>query len=621
MISVLRYLQMTVVALLFVGGSISLYAQDVRRNAAVNQMSMVCDGRTMYFNTDGEQLNVLFEKENVVVDRGRVNEEREAFAYANDRVSEVAFVKANVVKNGVDITAACGWNESAYVEWGLYDGASSYNVYIKGGDYSQYTVIDRQLVRNYGSHGRADALGLKPATDYSLKVVPVIDGAEDMSKASEVHGLEVKAYDRAGFAHLNYQGVGAYNDDGTLKKDARVLYVTAATAKTVQLDVVVGDKNKTETRTGIQNIIQAYEKGKETRPLAVRIIGQIKDTDMDTLGSKEEGLQVKGKNNTIAMNMTIEGVGDDACIWGFGILMRKCLSVELRNFAVMLCMDDAISLDTDNLHCWVHNIDLFYGKPGSDSDQAKGDGTIDVKSDSKYITVAYNHLFDSGKASLCGMKSESGPNYISYHHNWFDHSDSRHPRVRSMTVHVWNNYYDGCSKYGVGATMGSSVFVENNYFRHTKSPMLISKQGTDAKGSGTFSGENGGMIKSFGNVYAEKGSGSNFTSITHKDNVKSFDCYEASTRDEKVPASLVTVAGATVYNNFDTDATLMYSYTPDEAAFVPAVVMGHYGAGRMDKGDFKWQFNNSKDDTDSGVNTALKTALQNYTTTLVGWFE
>lgn len=57
-----------------------------------------------------------------------------------------------------------------------------------------------------------------------------------------------------------------------------------------------------------------------------------------------------------------------------------------------------------------------------------------------------------------------------------------------MSVHVWNNYYDGCAKYGVGATTGSSVFVESNYFRATKDPMLISLQGTDAKGSGTFSG-------------------------------------------------------------------------------------------------------------------------------------
>ena len=339
---------------------------------------------------------------------------------------------------------------------------------------------------------------------------------------------------------------------------------------------------------------------------------------MDGLLSSE-GLQVKGKSNTVKMNITIEGIGDDATVWGFGFLLRNAVNVELRNFAIMLCMDDCVSLDTDNKYCWIHHLDLFYGKQGSDADQVKGDGTVDIKGDSKYISVAYNHFFDSGKSSLCGMTSETGPNYIDYNHNWFDHSDSRHPRVRTMTVHVWNNYFDGCAKYGVGATTGSSIFVERNYFRDTKDPMLISQQGTDAKGDGTFSGERGGMIKSFGNVYAEKGSSSNYTPITQKESISSFDCYEATTRNEQVAPTYVALAGGTTYDNFDTNSSLMYNYTPDEAVDVPAKITGWYGAGRLNKGDFKYLFTKT-DDVNYSVDVALKTALQNYTGTLVGKF-
>ena len=231
----------------------------------------------------------------------------------------------------------------------------------------------------------------------------------------------------------------------------------------------------------------------------------IKDTDMDALLSNE-GLQIKGKNNSVEMNITIEGIGEDATINGFGFLLRNAVNVELRNFGILNFMDDGVSLDTDNKYCWIHNLDLFYGQAGGDSDQAKGDGTIDIKGDSQYITVSSNHFFDSGKSSLCGMTSESGPNYISYNNNWFDHCDSRMPRIRTMSVHVWNNYFDGISKYGVGATSGSNVFVESNYFRATKCPMLISKQGSDISSDpkGTFSGEDGGMIKSFGNIMTEK---------------------------------------------------------------------------------------------------------------------
>lgn len=599
---------------------------SVGMNTLNNQMLLqLGSGDVKYYNTaDLAEVNIDKATGTVSVTplAGDWNDE------FKQNVTAIRFAKApetgadaEISNKGVNITEAKGWLESVYAKWVPLEDASTYRVYIKGGKYSDYTRIDRELVRNYGSYGRVDMVGL-PAGVYSLKVVPVIGGAEDESMASEAKEMAVKAYDRSGFAHFNNSGVGAYKDNGELKDDARVIYVTAETAKTVKCMVKQSDKDGEGTEfTGLQAIINAYQKGVETRPLAVRLIGTIRDSDMDALGSSAEGLQIKGKNNTIPMNITIEGIGDDATTWGFGFLLRNTVSVELRNFANMLCMDDCISIDTDNKYCWVHHLDLFYGNAGGDSDQAKGDGTVDIKNDSQYITVAYNRFHDSGKSSLCGMKSESGPNYIDYHHNWFDHSDSRHPRVRTMTVHVWNNYYDGCSKYGVGATTSSSVFVERNFFRHSLAPMMSSRQGTDAKGDGTFSGENGGIIKSFGNLYAEKGTADKYNVITHAMSATDFDCYEASSRDEKVPSTFKALVGGGTYDNFDTNPALMYDYTPLEASEVPAVVTGFYGAGRLNHGDFVWDLNYSGADTDYSVNTQLKAALESYKSTLVGIFE
>lgn len=599
---------------------------SVGMNTLNNQMLLqLGSGDVKYYNTaDLAEVNIDKATGTVSVTplAGDWNDE------FKQNVTAIRFAKApetgadaEISNKGVNITEAKGWLESVYAKWVPLEDASTYRVYIKGGKYSDYTRIDRELVRNYGSYGRVDMVGL-PAGVYSLKVVPVIGGAEDESMASEAKEMAVKAYDRSGFAHFNNSGVGAYKDNGELKHDARVIYVTAETAKTVKCLVKQSDKDGEGTEfTGLQAIINAYQKGVETRPLAVRLIGTIRDSDMDALGSSAEGLQIKGKNNTIPMNITIEGIGDDATTWGFGFLLRNTVSVELRNFANMLCMDDCISIDTDNKYCWVHHLDLFYGNAGGDSDQAKGDGTVDIKNDSQYITVAYNRFHDSGKSSLCGMKSESGPNYIDYHHNWFDHSDSRHPRVRTMTVHVWNNYYDGCSKYGVGATTSSSVFVERNFFRHSLAPMMSSRQGTDAKGDGTFSGENGGIIKSFGNLYAEKGTADKYNVITHAMSATDFDCYEASSRDEKVPSTFKALVGGGTYDNFDTNPALMYDYTPLEASEVPAVVTGFYGAGRLNHGDFVWDLNYSGADTDYSVNTQLKAALESYKSTLVGIFE
>ncbi len=586
----------------------------VSRNTYKNQMFVTTNsGSVNYYNTESLS-KVSFEGDKTIIapTSGDANDEY------NATVKEISFAKKaeqgqdGTIENptgAVKILEAKGWQESAYLKWEALDGAASYNVYVDG------KKIDAQLIRKYTNYYRADALGLKAGT-YSMKVVPVNAAGEEVeASANTASDLTVKSYDRAGFAHFNYDqsGVGAYNNDGTLKSGAKVLYITAATAKTVTTDVIENAGKPAVQVTGLQNILDKYQKGNDPTPIAFRFIGKVSLSDLDKISSSSEGLQVKGNSGYDEMRLTFEGVGDDATVHGFGFLIRNAKGIEFRNFAIMNCMDDGLSLDTKNQHIWIHNMDMFYGQAGGDADQAKGDGTIDLKGNSQYITIAYNRFWDSGKSSLCGMKSESNENWITYHHNWFDHSDSRHPRVRTMSVHVYNNYFDGNAKYGVGATTGSSVFVESNYFRNAKDPMMISGQGTDAKGDGTFSGETGGMIKEYGNIFAEKTS--KFQYVPYSSNSTSFDCYDVANRTDKVPESVKTVKGGTSYNNFDTDASKMYEYTPDAAVDVPAKVTGFYGAGRLNHGDLQWVFDNSKDDDSYAVNSGLKSAVVNYKNT------
>ena len=578
---------------LFLGGAGSVLAQvnadkvnhAVARNSKVNQMFVTTSaGDVKYYNT-ADLASVKFEGDKAIIapKDGSDNDEYDA------SVREINFAKrVEQGENGgvenpagvVKITEAKAWLESVYLKWAPFEGASSYNVYVDG------KKIDAQLIRQYASYFRADVLGLK-AGSYSVKVVPVDAAGKEMAGANTVSNLLVKNYNREGFAHFNFEGIGAYNNDGTLKSDAKVLYITASTAKTVSTEVITGAKNKKQTVKGLQAIIDAYQKGYDTTPIAFRIIGKVSLADLDGISSSAEGLQIKGKTGYSTMNMTFEGVGDDATIYGFGFLVRNAKSVEFRNFAIMRCLDDAMSLDTKNSNIWIHHLDLFYGRKGSAADQAKGDGTVDIKGNSKYVTVAYNHFWDNGKSSMCGMKSETGENWITYHHNWFDHSDSRHARVRTMTVHMYNNYYQHCDVYGVGATMGSSVFMESNYFDAVKRPIMSSQQGTDAKGSkGTFSGENGGMIKAYGNVFANKPSG--FSYVTYASNNTSFDVYDVAKASDQVPAGVKTLVGGTAYNNFDTNSSLMYAHTADNAADVPAIIEGFYGAGRLNHGDINF---------------------------------
>ena len=546
----------------------------VARNSKVNQMYVTTkSGDVKYYNT-ADLTSVKFEGDKAIIapKSGSENDEYNASVQAIRFAKKADQGESGDIDNPagvIQITEAKGWQESAYLKWAPFEGASSYNVYVDD------KKIDAQLVRQYKSYYRADVLGLKEGT-YSVKVVPVNAEGKEIAGANTASNLVVKSYNREGFAHFKNAGVGAYNNDGTLKAGAKVLYITAKTAKTVSTTVNTG---KLETITGLQSIIDAYSKGKDKTPIAFRIIGKISLSDLDHISSSAEGLQIKGA----MMNMTFEGVGDDATVYGFGFLLREAESVEFRNFAIMRCLDDAMSLDTDNSHVWIHNMDLFYGKKGGAADQAKGDGTVDIKGDSKYVTVAYNRFWDNGKASMCGMKSETGENWITYHHNWFDHSDSRMARVRTMSVHMYNNYYQHNDVYGIGATSGSSIFMESNYFDAVKRPIMSSLQGTDAMGDGTFSGEKGGLIKAYGNVFANKPA--NFSYVPYAENNTSFDAYEVSNPSEQVPTSVKTLVGGTSYDNFDTNPSLMYAYAADKAEDVPSIVEGFYGAGRLNHGD------------------------------------
>ncbi len=483
----------------------------------------------------------------------------------------------------VTINNVGGWWESAYVEWAPVSGASGYNVYIRKTSETTYTQLDTELIRKYPDYWRADALGLT-AGSYIMKVVPIKSGSALSGTMTKI--ITVKAHDRSGYAwEGSGTASGAYKEDGTLKSGARVVYIT--------------ESNKADMMTELD----AFADG--NYPLALRLIGNITDASNFDKGD----LLIDNGGNTAGL--TIEGVGVDATCNGWGIRLKNSSNVEIRNLGVMNCNSsegDNIGLQQKNDHIWVHNCDLFYGDAGSDADQAKGDGALDTKK-STYVTHSYNHFWDSGKCNLQGANSSDTSNYITYHHNWYDHSDSRHPRVRVATVHVYNNYYDGNSKYGIGSTTDSDIFAEANYFRNCKYPMMISKQGTDALGEGTFSGEVGGIIKAFNNyiIGAE-------SFISYADNKTQFDAYVATSRNETVPSSVKAASGGATYNNFDT-ASNFYEYTVDSPEDARINVVNY--SGRMGGGDFDWEFDDSTDDTSYDVDTKLKAALVAYETTLV----
>ncbi len=441
------------------------------------------------------------------------------------------------------ITESGGSFEYAYVKWNAAGSASV--EYKEAGTDTYIPVKDSELIRG----NRADIPGLKGNTEYTVKVTA--------GGVSQEVTVKTKSYNRDGYAHFNRSGIGAYNDDGTLKSDADVIYVTNENKNTV----------KYGSYTGIGNILK--NSNKLTKPLAVRFIGKVDTQTRDADGSK-----TTDKNNGIVAingltdrdmgddsyfnmcdmsspkNITLEGIGDDALIEKWGFCLDKASSIEVRNLSFAKYPEDAIGIEggssSHSRNIWIHNNSFEPGYNAYDrtdeQDKGDGDGSTDIKY-ADYITVSGNYYHACHKTSLIGGGTSHMQDYITYSGNFFDETYERTPRVRNAHVHVYNNYYKGVTGYGIGASHNSKIFSEANYFENTNVPITMGPVGSD---------KYGGTVKSYADVFE------NCTNKGNPDSAKEVSYVEAKTRDE-----IMTIAnpksGGDSYDNFDTDSSKFYT--------------------------------------------------------------
>ena len=177
-------------------------------------------------------------------------------------------IAAAAASSSVSVTASAGYAEGAYAQWQAVSGATGYNVYADG------RQIDSLLIRQYASGFRAYVPGLK-AGGHTLKIVPVVDGKENAAGAAEVN-VTASAHDRSGFGWVKGTSSGAYNEDGTLRSGATVIYVTEKTKDSVKV-TLPDKKGKATALTGIQNILTRLKSNTKAGPVCIRFIGNITD--------------------------------------------------------------------------------------------------------------------------------------------------------------------------------------------------------------------------------------------------------------------------------------------------------------------------------------------------------
>lgn len=175
-------------------------------------------------------------------------------------------------------------------------------------------------------------------------------------------------------------------------------------------------------------------------------------------------LNISGMND-VASNKTIVGLGSNATIAGGGLDIDGASNVIIRNVNFRDWDDDGVNLQNGAHHVWIDHNSFTNGN----------DGALDIKRESDFLTVSWNRFFNHDKTMLLGHDdghtADRGHLRVTYHHNWFDGTNSRHPRVRfGNVVHVFNNYYNDIGDYGVAATQESAVLVEGNFFENTDDP-------------------------------------------------------------------------------------------------------------------------------------------------------
>jgi pectate lyase len=193
------------------------------------------------------------------------------------------------------------------------------------------------------------------------------------------------------------------------------------------------------------------------------------------------------------------------------------------------------------------------------------DGSCDITHESKNVTVSWCRFIKTQKSCLVGHSNSASADAAitaTFHHNWFDQSSSRHPRVRYGKAHVYNNLFDGCTTYGVGSAYGAKVLVEYNYFDGVQLPTDICTYPAKESGESNLQGSVAGYLYATQDVLVNRPA-------------KAKDPYPLTNVQYK------SYNGETITPLTYADFKPAYSYVVTPAEDVPEVVRGGAGYGKL----------------------------------------
>ncbi|MBQ9410468.1 MAG: hypothetical protein IJU21_02540 [Bacteroidales bacterium] len=300
------------------------------------------------------------------------------------------------------------------------------------------------------------------------------------------------------------------------------------------------------------------EKKGDHTPVTIWLSGTFKSDEGRDFSSDHPWFDVKDVSN-------LSFIGTDSFVMDqIGIFCVRASNIIIRNINFQQPRAkngaDAVSMqECDGV--WVDHCTFTSLNQTKDYE----DGSTDVTHGSKNVTVSWCRYIKTQKSCLVGhSNNQSSDTQISvtFHHNWFDGSSSRHPRVRFGTAHVYNNLFDGCTTYGVGSAYGAKVLVEYNYFDGVQLPTDICTYPAKESNESNLQGSVAGYLYPTQNIYVNRPA-------------KAKDPYPLSN------VQYTKYNGSTITPLTYADFKPAYDYTVTAAEDVPAVVKEGAGYGKL----------------------------------------
>lgn len=345
---------------------------------------------------------------------------------------------------------------------------------------------------------------------------------------------------------------------GTVDQTALVGYGAGETGGEGSGSQVLHFDNGKALQTWLLQRTKDEKKGTHT-PTVIWLSGTFKSDDGRDFSEAHPWFDVKDVSN-------LSFIGTDTFVMDkIGIFCVRANNIIIRNINFQQPKAnngaDAVSMqDCDGV--WVDHCTFTSLNQTKDYE----DGSTDITHGSKNVTVSWCRYIKTQKSCLVGhSNSQSGDVAITatFHHNWFEGSSSRHPRVRFGTVHVYNNLFDGNTTYGVGSAYGAKVLVEYNYFDAVQLPTDICTYPAKDGGVSNLQGSVAGYLYPTQNVYVNKPA-------------KAKSPYPLS--NVKYTKYGGTAGAELTYADFKP----AYSYTVTAAEDVPSVVKAGAGYGKLE---------------------------------------